>query len=116
MGTAGALFVVYREDAGDVLEWVAGEHVAVGTRRVYDGVLYQCLQAHVTQSDWIPAVVPALWQVVPEEPVAGEWAPWTAYTIGERVTYQGVEYECRQSHTSQPGWQPPAVLALWLPL
>ncbi|MFG1945835.1 carbohydrate-binding protein, partial [Nonomuraea sp. NPDC048826] len=43
------------------------------------------------------------------------WAPWTAYTTGTRVTYQGVEYECRQSHTSQPGWEPPNVLALWLP-
>ncbi|GGP07128.1 fibronectin type III domain-containing protein [Nonomuraea glycinis] len=43
------------------------------------------------------------------------WAPWTAYTAGTRVTYEGVEYECRQSHTSQPGWEPPNVLALWLP-
>ncbi|WP_270155628.1 glycosyl hydrolase family 18 protein [Nonomuraea corallina] len=44
-----------------------------------------------------------------------EWTPWTAYTAGTRVTYQGVTYECRQSHTSQPGWEPPNVLALWLP-
>ncbi|MFI6294566.1 carbohydrate-binding protein, partial [Nonomuraea sp. NPDC050790] len=42
-----------------------------------------------------------------------EWAPWTAYTTGTRVTYNGVEYECRQSHTSQPGWEPPNVGALW---
>ncbi|MFD2357711.1 carbohydrate-binding protein [Nonomuraea ferruginea] len=39
-----------------------------------------------------------------------EWAPWTSYTTGTRITYQGVEYECRQSHTSQPGWEPPNVL------
>ncbi|MEV4835785.1 glycosyl hydrolase family 18 protein [Nonomuraea sp. NPDC049486] len=44
-----------------------------------------------------------------------EWAPWTSYTTGTRITYQGVEYECRQSHTSQPGWEPPNVPALWLP-
>src|SRR5690606_27869974 len=44
-----------------------------------------------------------------------EWAPYTAYTVGQRVTYQGVEYECRQSHTSLPGWEPPNVPALWLP-
>ncbi|MFI6903121.1 glycosyl hydrolase family 18 protein [Nonomuraea sp. NPDC050394] len=42
-----------------------------------------------------------------------DWAPWTAYTAGTRVTYNGVEYECRQSHTSQPGWEPPNVAALW---
>ncbi|MDF2709019.1 MAG: chitinase [Nonomuraea muscovyensis] len=41
------------------------------------------------------------------------WAPWTAYTAGTRVTYDGTEYECLQSHTSQPGWEPPNVPALW---
>ncbi|MEU0572513.1 glycosyl hydrolase family 18 protein [Nonomuraea sp. NPDC005983] len=44
---------------------------------------------------------------------AAAWAPWTAYTAGTRVTYNGVEYECIQSHTSQPGWEPPNVPALW---
>ncbi|MBF8191258.1 fibronectin type III domain-containing protein [Nonomuraea sp. K274] len=43
------------------------------------------------------------------------WAPWTAYTAGTRVTYNGVEYECVQSHTSQPGWEPSNVPALWKP-
>ncbi|MFC5823864.1 glycosyl hydrolase family 18 protein [Nonomuraea insulae] len=42
-----------------------------------------------------------------------DWAPWTAYAAGTRVTYNGVEYECVQSHTSQPGWEPPNVPALW---
>ncbi|MFI6319468.1 carbohydrate-binding protein, partial [Nonomuraea sp. NPDC050556] len=41
------------------------------------------------------------------------WAPWTAYTAGTRVTYNGVDYECWQPHTSQPGWEPPNVPALW---
>ncbi|MFD1933177.1 carbohydrate-binding protein, partial [Nonomuraea mangrovi] len=45
--------------------------------------------------------------------VFAAWAPWTAYTAGTRVTYNGVEYECVQSHTSQPGWEPPNVPALW---
>ncbi|WP_157250004.1 M4 family metallopeptidase [Nonomuraea typhae] len=45
-----------------------------------------------------------------------EWAPFTAYTAGQIVTYQGSRYQCRQSHTSQPGWEPPNVLALWLPV
>ncbi|MFC4005893.1 glycosyl hydrolase family 18 protein [Nonomuraea purpurea] len=43
------------------------------------------------------------------------WAPWTAYATGARVTYNGVEYECVQAHTSQPGWEPPNVPALWKP-
>ncbi|RVX38457.1 chitinase [Nonomuraea polychroma] len=45
--------------------------------------------------------------------VFADWAPWTAYSAGTRVTYNGVEYECVQSHTSQPGWEPPNVPALW---
>ncbi|WP_084964701.1 fibronectin type III domain-containing protein [Thermoactinospora rubra] len=44
-----------------------------------------------------------------------EWAPWTAYTAGQQVTYNGVTYQCLQSHTSQPGWEPPNVPALWKP-
>ena len=111
-----ALFVVYRPDANEVLDWIAGEQVQVGTRRKYDEVVYECLQAQVTESTWTPPATPALWQIVQEEPPTGEWAAWTPYTIGDRVMYQGVEYECRQSHTSQPGWEPPNVLALWLPV
>ncbi|MEU0566555.1 carbohydrate-binding protein [Nonomuraea sp. NPDC005983] len=41
------------------------------------------------------------------------WAAWTPYAIGARVTYNGVDYECIQAHTSQPGWEPPNVPALW---
>jgi chitinase len=44
------------------------------------------------------------------------WAVNTAYTVGQIVTYNGKRYQCRQSHTSLPGWEPPNVLALWLPL
>ena len=114
-----ALFVVYREDAASVLDWIMGESVTAGMRRVYDGVTYECVQSHVTQSDWTPPAVPALWRVVinePEEPATPAWTAYTAYKIGDVVTYNGVTYECRQAHTSLPGWEPPAVLALWLPL
>jgi chitinase len=44
------------------------------------------------------------------------WAPNTFYTVGTRVSYQSSVYECRQSHTSLVGWEPPIVLALWLPV
>jgi chitinase len=49
-------------------------------------------------------------------PAGTAWAPYTAYTVGQVVTYNGKRYQCRQSHTSLPGWEPPNVLALWLPL
>jgi len=117
-----ALFIVYREAADTVLNWVAGEQVQVGTRRMYDGVTYECVQSHVTQSDWTPPAVPALWRVVaeepeePEEPTVAAWAVGVAYKVSDVVTYNGVTYKCRQAHTSIATWTPPAVLALWLPL
>ncbi len=47
---------------------------------------------------------------------APAWQPWTAYTAGTVVTYNGTDYRCVQSHTSQPGWEPPNVPALWAPV
>lgn len=109
-----ALFAVYRADAGEALEWVANEQVQVGTRRLYGGVLYECLQAHMTLSTWTPDVTPALWRVVESEPETGEWVSGEqGLQVGDRRTYEGIIYEVRQS----PGaniWPPPTVPALWL--
>ncbi|MFC4114728.1 M4 family metallopeptidase [Nonomuraea zeae] len=41
------------------------------------------------------------------------WQTYTAYAVGQTVTYQGVSYRCRQAHTSLPGWEPPNTPALW---
>jgi len=119
-----ALFSVYRPNSTGALEWVANERVAVGTQRTYAGRLYKCLQAHVTQADWTPDKVPALWAEVVQEPPAAEWRAGVAYKgdntagagKGDVVTYQGVRYRCWQSHTSLPGWEPPNVPALWIRL
>ncbi|MEJ2875410.1 MULTISPECIES: family 20 glycosylhydrolase [unclassified Saccharothrix] len=46
-------------------------------------------------------------------PPSGTWAPWVSYATGAQVTYNGSTYRCRQPHTSQPGWEPPNVPALW---
>lgn len=108
-----ALFIVYREDTG-VLDWIPDEQVHVGTRRMFDSTEYECLQPHVTQADWTPPAVPALWRAVVEP--SAEWQAGVTYAVGDRVTYAGLLYECRQSHTSLPGWEPPNVLALWLPI
>jgi chitodextrinase len=42
------------------------------------------------------------------------WAPNVAYTVGTKVSYGGLNYQCRQNHTSLVGWEPPNVPALWL--
>jgi len=46
----------------------------------------------------------------------GTWTAGTTYKVGDRVTYGGRSYECRQAHTALPGWEPPNVPALWLAL
>jgi hypothetical protein len=53
--------------------------------------------------------------------LAADPAPWSAgnsYQVGALVTFgvinfQKVTYRCRQAHTSQTGWEPPAVHSLW---
>jgi hypothetical protein len=44
------------------------------------------------------------------------WAPNTAYSVGSLVMFNGVEYKCIQAHTSEVGWEPPNVPALWQPV
>lgn len=44
------------------------------------------------------------------------WQPNTAYATGALVVFQGIEYKCIQGHTSQVGWEPPNVPALWGPV
>lgn len=41
------------------------------------------------------------------------WKPGMAYTVDERIRHEGILYRCVQAHTSQTGWEPPVVPALW---
>ncbi|HEV3037007.1 MAG TPA: carbohydrate-binding protein [Candidatus Angelobacter sp.] len=44
------------------------------------------------------------------------WQPNTTYATGALVTFNGQEFKCLQGHTSQVGWEPPNVPALWQPV
>lgn len=44
------------------------------------------------------------------------WQPNTAYAVGALVTFNGQEFKCIQAHTSEVGWEPPNVPALWQPV
>ena len=82
----------------------------------YEGVTYQVRQRHLTQSDWLPSVVLALYDVVNTEPPVEGVQPWIAgetVTTGDVRSYDGIDYTCLQGHTTQVGWHPPAVPALW---
>lgn len=41
------------------------------------------------------------------------WKSNTAFSIGERVRYDGTLYRCVQAHTSQADWSPDKTPALW---
>ncbi|MDR6225478.1 lytic polysaccharide monooxygenase [Desmospora profundinema] len=50
----------------------------------------------------------------PEQPGnEGDWQAQASYQVGDQITYQGKTYTCIQAHTSQEGWEPPNVPALW---
>lgn len=42
--------------------------------------------------------------------------PWKliAYSVGDRVQYNGTLYKCIQAHTAQSDWTPDATPALWV--
>ena len=41
------------------------------------------------------------------------WSVPDRYSAGDTCSLSGAVYVCVQSHASLPGWQPPAVPALW---
>lgn len=77
-------------------KWVEGKDAERDARWQYDGVLYKCVQAHRTQSDWTPDKTPTLWVKVS----LAQFPDWTrptgahdAYNIGDKVTFEGKHYE-----------------------
>ena len=62
-------------------------------------------QAAVSLSDGEAATVPEL---------ITAWAYPVAYAEGDRRSYNGKVYKCRQAHTSQTDWNPAATPALWV--
>lgn len=80
-------------------DWKVGMAVAIGDVYAFtDKNLYRCVQAHTTQSDWIPPITPALW-VKFYDPESGP-QPWVqpagahdAYALGAQVTHNGHLWE-----------------------
>lgn len=92
--------------------WVVGKSYAGGDRAQYNGTLYKCIQAHTSQSDWMPSATPALWKTVSVDEYP-EWVQPTgahdAYNTGDKVTYNGKHYVCTSdANVYAPdvyGWQ-----------
>jgi len=113
-----ALFAVYRANASDTLDWVAGEKVEKDMVRLYATKKYICLQGHQTQEDWTPDKTSVLWKEIIEQPTTyPAWVQPTgahdAYQIGDKVTFNGHLWE---SKINANVWSPTVYPAGWLDL
>lgn len=71
-------------------DWEENKAYAIGDRVKYNDLLYRCVQAHTSQANWTPDVVPALWVRTSTE----EWPEWIqptgahdAYNTGDKVSH-----------------------------
>ena len=79
--------------------WKPGLAVQVGDIFSYNASLWRCLQAHTTQSDWLPDCTPALWrkvEVIHEDEVR-VWQTGVDYIVGDEVAYP-VSYTHLRAH------------------
>lgn len=71
--------------------WQVGKAYEVGIRVRYESLLYKCLQAHTSQSDWTPDTAVSLWMRVGEPGEIPEWVQPTgahdAYVKGDKVKH-----------------------------
>lgn len=78
--------------------WSAGVAYKLNDRVRYLNILYRCITAHTSQSDWDPVDAPSLWaKVLTSE--SGEPLPWeqpgstNPYMKGDKVTHNGFTWE-----------------------
>ena len=71
-----------------------GVSYAKGDIRQYNGLLYRCIQAHTSQSDWTPSAAVSLWTRIADP--TQEWPEWIqptgahdAYASGAKVSHNG---------------------------
>ncbi len=122
---AAAAYAAAKEEATEVEEaetelkkdWVfhIGEFVNVGDEVVYNGNVYEVIQAHTLQADWIPDQTQALYRLKGQP--GEEWPEWIqptgahdTYKKGDKVTYKGQHYVSLIDNNS---WSPEAYPAGW---
>lgn len=89
-------------------EWEAGISVFIGDCYRYQDILYRCLQAHTTQSDWTPVAAVSLWAkvLIPDPSVIPEWEQpesTNPYMSGDKVLHNGKTWV---SNIDNNVWEP----------
>ena len=78
-----------------------------------DGNVWRCTKGPLN-SNAAPATWPEGWaQETGLPPVVTAWAAGQTVKVNDLRTYGGKTYRCMQAHTTQTGWEPPSVPALW---
>ena len=101
-------------DALDAVElfplWAVGVAYSVGERVQYDGKLYKVVQAHTSQADWTPPLVPALFTEVAKPGEIPVWKQPTgsqdAYNTGDKVHYPTADDPVYVSTIDANVWEP----------
>lgn len=95
-------------------EWVTENSYIVDDIVRYKDILYKVVQAHISQVDWTPDIVPALFTKVEPVGVIPNWVQPTgahdAYQIGDKVIFNTKTYE---SLINANTWSPTAYAAGW---
>ena len=94
--------------------WIAGARYRAGDIVAYGSGLYEVVQAHTSQSDWTPDVVPALFKSTVAEGEIPDWVQpqgaHDAYAKGDKVHFAGKVYE---SLIAANVWSPAVYPAGW---
>jgi hypothetical protein len=77
--------------------------------------LYKVVQPTITWESWwkFDEIAPTLVERVLKDDEAKIWAPNIWVNVDEEWEYEGLIYIVSQPHTTQLGWEPPKVPALW---
>ena len=102
------------DDALEAVElfpkWEVGVAYSVCERVQYNGKLYKVVQAHTSQADWTPDVVPALFTEVAKPGEIPVWKQPTgaqdAYNKGNKVWYPDVNTTVYESVIDSNVWSP----------
>lgn len=107
------------EDALEAVQlfpnWSSDAAYFIDDKVRYNNILYKCLQNHAAQAGWTPEAAPSLWArvLIPDVTVIPEWEQpdsTNAYMIGDKVSYDGKNYE---SVIDNNIWSPSAYPAGW---
>lgn len=91
-----------------------GKAYIIGDLFSFNSELYEVIQAHTSQADWLPDSVPAIYKFKTAIAVIPNWVQPTgvhdAYNIGDKVIFEGQTYE---SLINANTWSPTAYPQGW---